>query len=71
MVIWSEFRLGKYRDDDHQEDASHLNSNISIDDVNWSASVRWPIRSEFRMDRHRIDDHQEDTPQLTPTARYW
>ena len=24
MVIWSEFRLGKYRDDDHREDASHF-----------------------------------------------
>ena len=47
MVIWSEFRLGKYRDDDHQEDASHLNSNISIDDVNWRASVRWPLGPNF------------------------
>ena len=24
MVIWSEFRLGKYRDDDHREDAAHF-----------------------------------------------
>ena len=24
MVIWSEFRLGKYRDDNHREDASHF-----------------------------------------------
>ena len=26
MVIWSEFRLGKYRDDDHREDAPHFSS---------------------------------------------
>jgi len=24
MVIWSEFNTGQYRDDDHQEDASHF-----------------------------------------------
>ena len=24
MVIWSEFRMGKYRDDDHREDAPHF-----------------------------------------------
>ena len=24
MVIWSKFRSGKYRDDDHREDASHF-----------------------------------------------
>ena len=25
MVIWSEFRLGQYRVDDHREDAPHFN----------------------------------------------
>ena len=24
MVIWSEFRMGQYRDDDHREDAPHF-----------------------------------------------
>ena len=24
MVVWSEFRLSKYRDDDHREDESHF-----------------------------------------------
>ena len=27
MVIWSELRLGKYRDDDHREDAPHFRMN--------------------------------------------
>ena len=30
MVIWSEFRLGKYRDDDHREDAPHFNIGCII-----------------------------------------
>ena len=25
MVIWSEFRIRQYRDDDHREDAPHFN----------------------------------------------
>ena len=29
MVFWSKFRLVKYRDDDHQEDASHF-KNLEI-----------------------------------------
>ena len=28
IVIWSEFRMGKYRDDDHREYASHVMRNI-------------------------------------------
>ena len=24
MIIWSEFRMGQYRDDDHREDAPHF-----------------------------------------------
>ena len=30
MVIWSEFRLGEYRDDDHREDAPHFNIGCII-----------------------------------------
>ena len=26
MIIWSKFRFGKYRDEDHREDASHFGS---------------------------------------------
>ena len=29
MVIWSEFRMGQYRDDDHREDASHFIKSLS------------------------------------------
>ena len=28
MVIWSEFHLGKYTNDDHREDAPHFTLNI-------------------------------------------
>ena len=27
-VIWSEFRMGQYRDDDHREDAPHFITNF-------------------------------------------
>ena len=29
-VIWSESRMGQYRDDDHREHASHFNRDIEI-----------------------------------------
>ena len=37
MVIWSEFRIGQYRDDDHQKDAIHF--NISEAFKNFSSSA--------------------------------
>ena len=30
MVIWSEFRMRKYRDGDHREDAPHFNISREI-----------------------------------------
>ena len=30
MVIWSEFRMRQYRDDDHQEDAPHFSFWIIV-----------------------------------------
>ena len=32
MVIWSEFRIGQYGDDDHQEDAPHFSKTVWIED---------------------------------------
>ena len=32
MVIWSKFRLGEYRDDDHREDAHHFT---------WATNSSW------------------------------
>ena len=29
MVIWSEFRMGQYRDDDHREHAAHFSLAIN------------------------------------------
>ena len=32
VIIWSEFRLGKYRDDNHREDAPHFTSKYLKDE---------------------------------------
>ena len=44
MIIWSKFRLGKYRDEDHREDASHFGSlwqQIEEQDIFfWKLSLR-------------------------------
>ena len=55
MVLWSKFRLVKYRDDDHQEDAFHFkNLEISrngaylnkIPKLNASKSNAWKKSSQ-------------------------
>ena len=37
VVIWSEFRLGQYRDDDHRDEASHFNIIFTL----FLYSVQW------------------------------
>ena len=37
MVIWSEFRMGQDKDDDHREDAHHfINRLYNMDHIIWS-----------------------------------
>ena len=40
MVIWSEFRMGQYRDDDHREDAPHFRSRVKDRDQSISENTK-------------------------------
>ena len=35
MFIWSEFRMGQYRDDDHREDAPQFIDTTTIDECHF------------------------------------
>ena len=61
MVIWSEFRLGKYRDDDHREDTPHF--------IKGGASSRWPsIRPRVKFVQN---DNWEDAPHFNIIISIW
>ena len=49
-VIWSEFRLAKYRDDDDQEDTPHLSSDyprrrVELNDDSFSVNQEFSFLS--------------------------
>ena len=50
MVIWSEYRMVKYRDADHRKDAPHF---IFLSRINQIGSIPFHTYLDFRLPRRR------------------
>ena len=53
MVIWSEFRVGQYKDDSHREDAPHFTYRVLKDfqiDLNEEFEMEW-YPTELRLNQ--------------------
>ena len=59
MVIWSEFRMGQYRDDDHREDTPHFNwREIVIPPASiWKLICHQNVPSATRVSARRFFGH--------------
>ena len=63
-VIWSEFRMGQYRDDDHREDTPHFILTTQKYGIEWEKMVKvHGIWHYMRVNHtHRIDRLQTKYP---------
>ena len=50
MVIWSEFRMGKDRDDDHRDYALHF-----IGEPDGQSAIYWPFPDRQKFDQAKVN----------------